>query len=100
GVKRIRFHALLLPPAPSGIMDYLRVLLVPFQLTTVILVVVFSLLLSVFDIAGIYGIFASLFLQIWVLKYCYVLIEQLAEGAGEPPVMSTDMLSPFEARPW
>jgi hypothetical protein len=81
-------------------MDYLRVLLVPFQLTTVILVVVFSLLLSVFDIAGIYGIFASLFLQIWVLKYCYVLIEQLAEGAGEPPVMSTDMLSPFEARPW
>ncbi len=40
------------------------------------------------------------FLQIWVLKYCYVLIEQLADGATEPPVMSTDMLSPFEIRPW
>jgi len=41
-----------------------------------------------------------LFLQIWVLKYCYVLIEHIADGAPEPPIMSTDMLSPFEMRPW
>jgi pentatricopeptide repeat protein len=45
-------------------------------------------------------VFAQAFLQIWVVKYCYVLIEQLADGATEPPVMSTDMLSPFELRPW
>jgi len=82
-------------------MDYLRVLLVPFQLTTLILVVVFSLLFSVLGLAGsLYGFIASLLIQIWILKYCYVLVESLAEGAGEPPVMSSDMLSPFEARPW
>lgn len=81
-------------------MDYLRVLLVPFHMTTLILVVVFSLLFSVFDSAGMFGIVGTLLLQIWILKYCYVLIEHLAEGAAEPPVMSTDMLSPFETRPW
>lgn len=81
-------------------MDYLRVLLVPFQATTLILVAVFSLLFSVFDLAGFYGVIASLLIQVWVLKYCYVLIEHLAEGAMEPPVMSSDMLSPFETRPW
>lgn len=81
-------------------MDYLRVLLVPFHTTALILVVVFSLLFSVFDFAGVYGIVGTLLIQIWILKYCYVLIEHLAEGAAEPPVMSTDMLSPFESRPW
>ena len=82
-------------------MDHLRVLLVPFQLTSLILVVVFSLLITLFSAAGsIMGIAAQIFLQIWVLKYCYVLVEALADGATEPPVMSTDMLSPFETRPW
>jgi hypothetical protein len=41
-----------------------------------------------------------MFLIIWLFKYCYVLIEHLADGASEPPVMDTDMLSPFETRPW
>jgi pentatricopeptide repeat protein len=82
------------------IMDHLRVLLVPFHVTSLILVAIFSVLLTVFSSVGIYGMFAQAFLQIWVLKYCYVLIEQLADGATEPPVMSTDMLSPFETRPW
>jgi pentatricopeptide repeat protein len=82
-------------------MDHLRILLVPFQLTSLILVVVFSLLITLFSAANsILGIAAQIFLQIWVLKYCYVVVESLADGATEPPVMSTDMLSPFETRPW
>ena len=81
-------------------MDYLRVLLVPFQMSSLLLVGTFTVLMSVFDVAGFYGVIGSLFLQIWVLKYCYVIIETLADGAVEPPVMSTDILSPFEIRPW
>src|SRR3954465_424213 len=81
-------------------MDYLRVLRVPFHSTSLILVAVFALLLAFCGSAGFYGIFAQLFLQIWVVKYCYVLLEHIADGAAEPPVMSTDMLSPFEVRPW
>lgn len=64
------------------------------------LIGVFAVLLSIFDLGGLYGIFASIITQIWVVKYCYVLIEHIADGAQEPPVMSTDMLSPFEIRPW
>ncbi len=81
-------------------MDHLRVLLVPFHVTSLLLIGLFSILFTFFDLGGLYGLFASLLAQIWVVKYCYVLIEHLADGASEPPVMSTDMLSPFEIRPW
>jgi hypothetical protein len=81
-------------------MDHLRVLLVPFHVTSLLLIGLFSILFSIFDMGGLYGLFASLLAQIWVVKYCYVLIEHIADGASEPPVMSTDMLSPFEIRPW
>jgi hypothetical protein len=52
------------------------------------------------SLVGIWAVIAALLLNTWVLKYCYVLIEQIADGASEPPVMDTDMLSPFESRPW
>lgn len=81
-------------------MDHLRILLVPFHATTLMLVGIFAVLLAFFGSAGVYGLFGQLFLQIWVLKYCYVIVEQIADGATEPPVLSDDMLSPFEIRPW
>ena len=81
-------------------MDSLRVLLVPFHLTNLLMVGIFSVLFTICLWIGSYGWFAAWFLQVWVFKYCYVLIEQLADGATEPPVMDTDMLSAGEARPW
>lgn len=81
-------------------MDLLRVLQVPFHLTNLVMVGIFAVLVSFCLSLGFYGLFIALFLQIWVFKYCYVLIEHLANGAAEPPVMDTDMLSPFETRPW
>jgi pentatricopeptide repeat protein len=91
----------LIPPKPQrGIMDHLRVLLVPFQTTSLILIGVFALLFTLLAQAGIYGLIISVLVQGWVLKYCYVLVERLADGATEPPVMDSDMLSPTEVRPW
>jgi hypothetical protein len=81
-------------------MDHLRVLLLPFHPTNLIVVGLFSVLLTFCLWAGIYGWFAAWFLQVWVFKYCYVLVEHLADGETEPPVMDTDMLSAGEARPW
>ena len=89
-------------------MDHVRVLLVPFRLTSMTMVGFFSVAISgflwaasFFGLAGaIWAYVGALLLNIWVLKYCYVLIEHIADGATEPPVMDTDMLSPFESRPW
>jgi pentatricopeptide repeat protein len=82
-------------------MDYLRVLLVPFHASSLLLIAAFTILLTFFGTyAGYYGILIQLFLSIWLFKYCYFVVEQLADGAQEPPVMDTDMLSPFEVRPW
>src|SRR5215212_38468 len=80
-----------------GIMDHLRVLLVPFSPTCLILIGIVSVLLTFFASAGLlFGALGIFILQVWMFKYCYVLIEHIANGQPEPPVLSTDMLSPFE----
>jgi pentatricopeptide repeat protein len=80
-------------------MDHLRVLQVPFNPACLILIGIVSVLIAFFASAGIYGSLGIVILQIWIFKYCYVLIEHLANGRPEVPVLSTDMLSPFEIRP-
>ena len=81
-------------------MDQSRVLLVPFHPTNLIMVGIFALVMALFLSFGFYGLFGALFLQIWLLKYCFVLVRHIADGATEPPVMDADMLSPFEIRPF
>jgi hypothetical protein len=95
------------PPGMHGIMDHLRVLLVPFRPTALLMVGIFAVAITFFvkaaafmQLVGVWALIAALLLNIWVLKYCYVLIEHIADGASEPPVMDADMLSPFESRPW
>src|SRR5689334_20845022 len=83
-----------------GIMDHLRVLQVPFNPACLMLIGIASVLLAFFASAGLYGLLGILILQVWVFKYCYVVIEHLANGGPEVPVLSTEMLSPLEIRPW
>jgi hypothetical protein len=87
-------------------MDYLRVLLVPFRPTALLMVGLFAFIISFLlnivsfmQMMGLIGLIGVFMLNIWVLKYCFVMIEQIADGATEPPVMDADMLSPFETRP-
>jgi pentatricopeptide repeat protein len=82
-------------------MDHKRLLLVPFDPACLLLVGIVSVLLAFFSSAGlVYGAIGILILQIWIFKYCYLLIEHIANGQPEAPVLSTEMLSPFEIRPW
>jgi len=81
-------------------MDYLRVLLVPFRPTGLILIGVFALVFTLLEFAGLVGLIVGLLVQVWILKYGYVVIEHIADGASEPPVMDDLMLSPTEVRPW
>ncbi len=80
-------------------MDYLRILLVPLQPTVLLLVALFSVLLTICVSGGVLGIFGTALIGAWFFKYCYVLIEHLADGAHEAPVLDADMISPFETRP-
>lgn len=81
-------------------MDYLRVLLVPFQPTILWVLAPFTVLFALCERAGWVGAFPALLLCIWLLRYCYALLEELADGASEAPVMSIEMLSLLKFRPW
>ena len=81
-------------------MDHSRAFLVPFHPTNLLVSGIFGLLVAFFLAAGFVGLLASLLMQIWVFKYCYSVVERLADGAREPPVMDADMLGPWETRPW
>jgi pentatricopeptide repeat protein len=87
-------------------MDYLRILRVPFHITTLLMIGVITPLMTLClwgmlnTPAAFAGFLGAFFLQIWVLKWCYVLVDKMANGAREPPVMDMDMLSPMETRPW
>ena len=87
-------------------MDYLRVLLVPFRPTILLMVGVFSLIITFFVSGaaflggvGFFALIVAFMLNTWILKYGFVFIERLADGNVEPPVMDSDMVSPFEQRP-
>ncbi|HKU15619.1 MAG TPA: hypothetical protein VJQ52_14580 [Steroidobacteraceae bacterium] len=78
----------------------LRYLAVPLQTATLLLIGTFSLLLVIAAYAGIAGIPLGLILLSWFSKYSFVLMDRLAEGALEPPVLSLDMVNPLsEQRP-
>jgi hypothetical protein len=81
-------------------MDLTRVLLVPFQATVLMLVAVFSVVLTVLEYGGVLGLFGILFVFIWLFKYSFVLAEHVADGRREAPVLDINMLSPAEFRPW
>jgi hypothetical protein len=87
-------------------MDYLRVIKVPIHPTTLILVCIVAPVASflVWGLlntpAGLIAVIGLLFLQFWIFNYCFALIERIANGLFDPPVLDNEMLSPFETRPW
>jgi hypothetical protein len=81
--------------APS----FLRALLVPWSLASVLFVVFSAGLLAFFLGKGVYGVVGSYFLLSWFFKYAYVVLEHVANGHLEAPVASVEMLGPFEQRP-
>jgi hypothetical protein len=68
--------------------------------TLLLLASVFGLGLALASQAGFFGLPLALILLSWFCKYLYVLIDQLAHGYRQPPVMSIEMVNPFsEQRP-
>jgi hypothetical protein len=77
-----------------------RYLAMPLRTAPLLLIGTFSVLLIVAAKAGIVGIPLALILLSWFSKYSFVLMDRLAEGVVEPPVLSTEMVNPLdEQRP-
>ncbi|HEV8332492.1 MAG TPA: hypothetical protein VGQ22_13790 [Steroidobacteraceae bacterium] len=78
----------------------LRYLAIPLRMAPVLLIGTFSVLLVVAVKAGLFGLALGLILLSWFTKYAFVLMDQLAEGVTEPPVLSIEMVNPVsEQRP-
>jgi hypothetical protein len=78
----------------------LRYLAIPLRMAPLLLIGTFSLLLILAAKAGLFGIPLGLILLSWFTKYSFVLMDHLADGVVEPPVLSIDMVNPIsEQRP-
>lgn len=83
-----------------GAAAILRYLAIPLRTAPLLLIGVFSVLLLVAAKAGFLGIPLGLILLSWFFKYSFVLMDHLAEGVVEPPVLSVEMVNPLsEQRP-
>lgn len=71
----------------------------PAHPSTLLLVAVLAVLLTVAAHAGLFGLPLALITLSWLLKYAYVLLDSVAEGIDEPPVLSVEMVNPLEQRP-
>lgn len=83
-----------------GAAAILRYLAIPLRMAPLLLIGTFSVLLILALKAGFLGIPLGLILLSWFTKYSFVLMDHLAEGVLEPPVLSVEMVNPLsEQRP-
>jgi hypothetical protein len=79
---------------------FLRYLLLPLHGTVLVLIAVLALGMSAAQYAGLFGYPLQLMLASWLFNYAYILLEAIANGAREPPVLAIEMLNPLhESRP-
>jgi hypothetical protein len=72
----------------------IRYLLLPARPTVLLLIAVLTLGLLLAQHGGLFGIVLQVLLLSWLLSYGYVLLERIANGAAEPPVLAVEMLNP------
>jgi hypothetical protein len=80
--------------------ETLKYLLVPLRGASLTLIVIFSILLLIAVSGGLLGLPLVLLTLSWFFKYGFALLDHVADGVNEPPVLSYEMLNPInESRP-
>src|ERR1035441_6371124 len=74
--------------------SFLRYLLPPAQPVGLLFIAVLTLGFALCSAAGLFGLPILVILLSWLSKYAYVLLEQVAHGAREPPVLAIEMVNP------
>jgi hypothetical protein len=81
-------------------METLKYLLIPLRGAALILIVLFSFLLLLAAHGGLLGVPLALIVFSWFFKYGFALLDNVADGVHEPPVLSYEMVHPAnESRP-
>lgn len=77
----------------------LKYLIVPLRVAPLLVIVIFSVLLTLAKHAGIFGIPMLVIVGSWFFKYAFVLLDAVIDGHREPPVLSMEMVNPVEQPP-
>lgn len=72
-----------------------RYLAVPLRTAPLLLIVIFSALMLLAIKATLFGIALAMLLLSGFFKYSFVLLDQLADGRTDPPVLSIEMMNPI-----
>lgn len=81
-------------------METLKYLLIPLRGAALVLIVSFSILLLLAAHGGLLGLPLALLVVSWFCKYGFALLDRVADGVNEPPVLSYEMINPAnESRP-
>nr|WP_298719664.1 hypothetical protein [uncultured Steroidobacter sp.] len=81
-------------------METLKYLLTPLRGASLILIVLFSFLLLLAARGGLLGLPLALIVVSWFFKYGFALLDKVADGVNQPPVLSYEMVNPAnESRP-
>lgn len=81
-------------------METLKYLLIPLRGASIVLIVLFSFLLLLAARGGLLGLPLALIIVSWFFKYGFALLDKVADGVNEPPVLSYEMVNPAnESRP-
>lgn len=81
-------------------METLKYLLIPLRGASLVLIVLFSFLLLLAGRGGLMGLPLALIVVSWFFKYGFALLDKVADGVNEPPVLSYEMVNPAnESRP-
>lgn len=81
-------------------METLKFLLIPLRGGTIVLIALCSVLLLIAAAGGLLGLPLALIVVSWFCKYGFALLDRVADGVNEPPVLSYEMVNPAnESRP-
>jgi hypothetical protein len=80
--------------------EILKYLLIPLRGASLVLIVGFSVLLLIAASGGLLGLPLALLTISWFFKYGFALLDHVADGVNEAPVLSYEMVNPVnESRP-
>jgi hypothetical protein len=80
--------------------ETLKYLLIPLRGASLVLILTFSVLLLIAAGGGLLGLPLAMLTISWFFKYGFALLDHVADGVNEPPVLSYEMINPVnESRP-